>query len=52
VITIKKENDELNLTIDRLKALIEASKKVDAGVEGKRRKDRIGGICWQLVKFS
>lgn len=37
IITFMRENDESNRTIERLKALIEASKKVDIGIEDKKR---------------
>lgn len=37
MLAIMKENDESNRTIDKLRAIIEASKKVDREIEEKRR---------------
>lgn len=37
ILAVMKENDESTRTIDRLKAVIEASKKVDREIEEKRR---------------
>jgi hypothetical protein len=37
LLSILKENDEASRAIERLKALIEASKKVDIGIEDRKR---------------
>jgi hypothetical protein len=37
IVTLMRENDESNRTIERLKGLIEASKKVDIGIENRKK---------------
>jgi hypothetical protein len=37
ILSILQENDELSRTIDRLNGIIEESKKVDIGIEDKKR---------------
>ena len=51
MVRILHENEELGRTLDRLNAVVEASKKVDIGVEDKKKGNvTIGGSVWLREK--